>query len=160
MYSAYLAISVAMLPFPGKVSCAEVGGSEEGRPHSGHLNSLFCAMTLEETPTTDWPVNQLASLKGYLCGNRGALLLSFIAKSTRLVWSGEKWIWQLLLPSRRVCLTNLEARARAGKGGQASPDAVPVMQKWFNWLANSVARCISEYGKICQPDLPFRWNSE
>lgn len=72
---------VAMLPFPGKVSCAEAGGSEEGQPGSGHLNSLFYAMTLEETAITDCSVNQLASLNCHLCGNRGVLLLCFIAKS-------------------------------------------------------------------------------
>ena len=151
---------VALLPFPGKVSCAEAGGSEEGQPGSGHLNSPFCAITLEETTATDWSVSQLASLNCHLCGNRGVLLLCFITKSNWLVWSGEKWIWQLLLPSWDARLANLEASARAGKGGQTSPDVVPVMQKWFNQLANSVAWCSLECGKICQPDLSFRWNSE
>lgn len=98
---------VAVMPFPGKVSCTEIGGLEEEQPGNGHLNSLFCTMTLEETPATDWSVTQLSPLNCDLCGSRGVLLLCFTAKSNRLLWCGEKWTQQLLLPSWQVTLLAL-----------------------------------------------------
>lgn len=105
------------------------------------------------------PVNQLSPLNCDLCGNRGVLPFCFTAKSNRLLWFGEMWTPQLLLPSRQVCFTSLDASARAGKGGQTSP-IILVMQKWFSQLANSVAMYGLKCGKICTLDLSFRWKSK